>query len=244
MAGMPQKYSFMLYGVGLASGAPLGWFAISFLFPSVVSEWALYVYLFLGTSIAFGGFGYILGASHDRLMKSAQRDALTGLWNQRAFFEVARLLLSISERDETALALIMLDIDRFKLVNDRNSHLFGSYVLKEVAGILRTSTRKSDVVGRYGGDEFVICLPRTGADEAVAITERIRQCIEREEFRHGRYRAQVTVSLGVAEIRDGTSDDVVRLIESADRALYQAKAAGRNRVVLWNGQPVVESQWQ
>jgi diguanylate cyclase (GGDEF)-like protein len=131
-----------------------------------------------------------------------------------------------SNRTTHPFAVLMADVDNFKHYNDTNGHPAGDAVLKEVADILRKSTRASDCVARYGGEEFCLILPVTSAAEAMQLAERIRARVAKTDFPGG----TITLSLGVASVpEDAITADAA--IESADASLYQAKREGRNRVV-------------
>lgn len=160
----------------------------------------------------------------------ALRDSLTKLLNRRALFEIFDQEWSRAERTENSLACIMLDIDRFKEVNDTQGHLVGDKVLSRVACILEQQCRKSDSVGRYGGEEFCAILPDTNKEQAVTIAERIRKAIKDMDVSHESKRTSVTVSLGIAERNTGTLT-VQELIDEADQALLLAKRSGRNCTV-------------
>jgi diguanylate cyclase (GGDEF)-like protein len=123
----------------------------------------------------------------------------------------------------------MIDIDFFKRVNDTQGHAMGDAVLSSVARVLREQTRETDVVGRYGGEEMVVVAVETSVQDAVALAERIRAAIESHNIRHDGRDAQVTVSIGCAELSDSDcrADD---LVARADSKMYEAKEAGRNRV--------------
>jgi diguanylate cyclase (GGDEF)-like protein len=161
-------------------------------------------------------------------------DSLTKAYNRRYFFEHLGSELSRAERYGKPLACVLVDVDHFKQVNDRHGHLVGDRVLVRIAEILRDNIRSADVVARFGGEEFVILLPETGANEAAALIDRIRQEIERERFpatENGTL--SVTVSAGVAEYEPVASvREPDALLRETDEALYRAKEAGRNRIEL------------
>jgi diguanylate cyclase (GGDEF)-like protein len=140
--------------------------------------------------------------------------------------------ISRSERSAQPLALLMVDIDRFKRLNDTYGHLIGDVVLKAVARRLTETLRPTDFLVRYGGEEFVALLPGAAQAQALAAAERLRTAVERSDFAAADPRAvlKVTVSIGVAVL--APEENVERLIERADTALYRAKAAGRNNVVF------------
>jgi two-component system cell cycle response regulator len=159
----------------------------------------------------------------------AATDALTGLLNRRAFTEAMERELARCLRHQLPLSLLLLDVDHFKRTNDTFGHTAGDRVLKEVAAQLLRSTRKSDLVARWGGEEFVVALPQTAAPGAALAAERIRASIEACVISFLGQRVPVTASLGVASLAASSLDE---LIARADAAMYDAKRQGRNRVVL------------
>ena len=175
--------------------------------------------------------------SNERLADVAERDALTGLIN-RAGFE-ARFLQTWKEslRDRTLFSVIMIDVDRFKQTNDNYGHLYGDKVLKRIANLVLEALRKEgDHAARFGGEEFVILLPNTDEPAAMRVAERLRRLVEVAGFppiETSRVAAEsivATVSCGVATTVPRSVEERHHLIHAADRALYKAKAAGRNRV--------------
>lgn len=158
------------------------------------------------------------------------RDALTGLNNRRQFLTLLEAELSRGERFQRPLALLMIDIDFFKRVNDIYGHQAGDAVLKEVAQLLKINTRLVDEVCRYGGEELAVLLPETGTGMALQVAERLRSAIEQTPFDVGDGRSiHITASVGVAFCGD-EGESVESLISAADGALYTAKREGRNRV--------------
>jgi len=166
-----------------------------------------------------------------KTLSSAIRDELTGLYNRRYFNE--RLLEEIerSRRTGGIVSLISCDIDHFKHVNDTHGHPAGDRVLVLLAGIMRSSLRKSDVIARYGGEEFMILLLDTPKKQAWETAEKLRQHIAAAEIDHGGSLIRITVSFGVASFgEDG--DSIEALLDMADKALYTAKFQGRNQVCV------------
>jgi diguanylate cyclase (GGDEF)-like protein len=164
------------------------------------------------------------------LEAAARVDAKTGLLNAVAWEELTRRELIRSRRTGGAVAVLIVDIDRFKLINDRYGHLAGDAVLRDIAGALANGVRASDVVGRFGGEEFVVVLPGAGSREALRIAERLRARI-RELGVAGTDDRPLSVSIGVAcAPLDGIALD--DLLLAADAALYRAKECGRDRVLL------------
>ncbi|MCU0662882.1 MAG: GGDEF domain-containing protein [Myxococcota bacterium] len=166
------------------------------------------------------------------LERRAMTDELTGLPNRRAFDEAVRRELERAKRIEKPLCLLMLDLDKFKIVNDTHGHQAGDAVLVEVAAVLRDTCRACDFAARLGGEEFVVILPHTPKDGAVVAAERIRQRVEEVQIRYDKKILRITVSIGVAEVKDpGRPRAEVAAMRSADDALYEAKEKGRNCIV-------------
>ncbi len=155
----------------------------------------------------------------------SRHDALTGLANRRAFDAFLLESFNLAQRYRRALALILLDVDRFKSYNDQYGHPAGDEVLKRLAGVLQSEARETDLVARIGGEEFAIVLPQTDLEGAEGLGERVRVAVEACVS----FRRPVTVSLGVAAIREETAGPAT-LVHDCDMALYRAKGAGRNRV--------------
>lgn len=155
----------------------------------------------------------------------ASTDALTGLLNRRGLEPLVRREQARAERREEALALLLIDVDHFKRVNDRFGHRVGDAVLRRLAAVLVRVSRASDLVARFGGDEFVVLLPATDRRGAESLAERIRHAVASEDFLENGER--VTVSIGVTVVQGEEHAEPVAL---ADLALYRAKRAGRDRV--------------
>ena len=177
-----------------------------------------------------------------RLFELATVDDLTGLVNKRAWLSRLEDALHLATRHELPTSVLLLDIDHFKRVNDTHGHLAGDQVLRQVAEVLRSHARTSDLAGRYGGEELVILLPHTDAAGAVIVAERLRTAIETLELDWNGTTVRVTASIGAATLTpptpDGTArDTAAQLIERADTALYAAKHAGRNRVASAHEEP-------
>ena len=182
--------------------------------------------------------GRVLEASYQRafaleqeLHRDARTDLLTGLDNRRSMQELGRTAVKLARRTGAPVSLVLCDFDRFKDVNDKYGHEAGDSVLMQTAAILRNQLRDSDVVGRWGGEEFVVLMPATHASGAVGVAERLRTAIA--ETRFELVAEKQTISLGVA-----TSQTIVDpgfewdlLLKEADQRLYRAKREGRNRVV-------------
>jgi diguanylate cyclase (GGDEF)-like protein len=156
-------------------------------------------------------------------------DHLTGLNNRRAFNDAIGPMWSSALRSQRHVSIIMLDIDKFKDINDSFGHAIGDVILIETAKVLREECRDADVLARWGGEEFILFLPETDTANAVALAERLRRTIAAIRVDVGEREIVFTASFGVAE-RSADSSDLQALISSADRLLYEAKAGGRNRV--------------
>ncbi len=176
---------------------------------------------------------HALEQSNEELRRLARTDSLTGLLNHRAAIQEAEKALAGARRYNFALAIVMVDIDHFKLLNDRYGHQAGDEALSAVAGVLCSNLRETDVCGRYGGEEFILILTHTNIGEAKALGSRIKQAVAETRFNLAPG-AQITASLGIAmcyptQCGKHTADS---LINAADKALYQAKNQGRNRVCM------------
>jgi len=177
-----------------------------------------------------------ISEARSRLAQLAIRDELTGVFNYRYLHERMNEEFKRAERYREPLACIMVDIDHFKRVNDRFGHDAGDSVLREVAHRLRKAVREIDVVTRYGGEEFLLVLPSTNFAGALAVADRVWRSIGSEPFAMSKHQERVTGSLGVAVFpsRDIKSKD--ELLKAADRALYQAKQEGRDRICVYQHQ--------
>ncbi len=159
----------------------------------------------------------------------ADTDSLTGLYNRKKLDEILVDQFARLRRNHRPFAVLMLDLDNFKAINDNHGHVVGDEVLAQVAAILRQSVRTIDFVARYGGEEFVIVLVESAVDSALDIAERIRSDVENSSYGTSNTRISVTVSLGVTHSRE-SDDGPEQVLARADHALYEAKHAGRNQV--------------
>lgn len=166
-------------------------------------------------------------AAREQMRVQATHDALTGIWNRAAILETLQRELARSERQKLPVAIIMVDIDHFKQINDSHGHLAGDAVLREAARRLRSSIRPYDSIGRYGGEEFLIIVPGTNPQGAFSQAERLRVSMSREPITFSDGHVNVTISLGVTVNSGGEKGE--ELIHAADAALYRAKSRGRNR---------------
>jgi two-component system, cell cycle response regulator len=168
-----------------------------------------------------------LTARNDRLEELVFFDELTGLRNRRAILHEVGVLMAGAKRHDQTLSVLMVDVDRFKAINDQHGHRAGDEVLREVAGRLLGRMRDADLGGRLGGDELLVVLPATGLEGACTLAESIRAAIADGPVPTSAGPIDVTVSIGAATLEP--ADDIPRLLERADRALYAAKAGGRDQ---------------
>lgn len=163
-------------------------------------------------------------------LETAYRDPVTGISNRAALNATLERELGLAARHGNGLALLLIDVDYFKRVNDSYGHIAGDAVLKTLADRIVECIRSSDMAFRYGGEEFAVVLSNTDSPGAELLAQRIRESIATRPFQYDAMRIDITVSVGVSAAVPG--DDPTRLIDRADTALYAAKAAGRNRVML------------
>ena len=176
-----------------------------------------------------------LEIAHEKLMNMLNKDSMTGLYNRRYFNEISNILLQIAKRERTHLSALMIDIDKFKLINDAYGHLVGDMVLKDVASIMLEITRGSDIVVRFGGEEFIVLLPSTELQGAQLIAQKIKEAIEANKIIIEESKIiQCTVSIGISECDCENDTDIDDLVHRVDVAMYDAKRSGRNKVILYN----------
>jgi len=183
----------------------------------------------LARTALFAAFGYTLGRQADELAELSQTDPLTRLLNARGFAARLHAEIKRSQRDNEPLSLLFLDVDGLKNINDRHGHRAGSDALRQVAEVIRGKLRETDMSARWGGDEFTILVPRTDADAAIHLAERIRTSVAEQS---GGW--PVTASIGVATLgsaEDGVDPNAAALMRAADDAMYEAKRRGKNKVV-------------
>ncbi|HEU0076912.1 MAG TPA: diguanylate cyclase, partial [Longimicrobiaceae bacterium] len=172
-----------------------------------------------------------LEMANRRLKKLSITDGLTELFNHRHVHELLHDEFERSARTGESIAVVMMDLDRFKAVNDTYGHPTGDVILYETARIIKETAREIDSVGRYGGEEFIAILPETDEEPAANFAERVRAAVEEHVFRDGATEVRMTVSCGVASAAAEGVDSPEALLKAADEALYQAKHGGRNQVV-------------
>ncbi len=189
-------------------------------------------YLRVGNCI----YRYLAGGNveaeyHEEIYRLTIIDALTQIHNQRYLIDFLEREVLRTSRHGRPLSLAMLDIDRFKSINDEMGHLVGDYTLRELSASLKKMVRREDLFARYGGEEFAFVLVETSLPQALEVAERIRMAIEKHLFRFEEQSFSLTVSLGVVECATDGAASAMELIRQADEKLYEAKRAGRNRVI-------------
>mgnify|MGYP004506228317 CR=1 FL=1 len=172
-----------------------------------------------------------LELANKRLKKLSITDGLTELYNHRHVHQLLHDEFERSARTGEPIAVAMMDLDRFKSINDTYGHPTGDVILYETAKIIKETAREIDMPGRYGGEEFIAILPGTEEESAEAFAERVRQAVESHVFRDGATEVRMTVSCGVAAFPAPGVDAPEALLKAADEALYQAKHGGRNQVI-------------
>lgn len=210
-------------------------------FPGLTSNVSQSIGFLVMTSlsiIATMGFILLLKRRSDQEIRLlAMTDALTGIYNRRAFIQRAEQECALAQRNGIPLALLMIDVDHFKQINDLHGHPVGDTVLLEIATLLGERLRKQDTLARYGGEEFCVLLPGTDETGAVSIAENLRQIISVTPFNVGAAAIYTTISIGVsvrAPSHTPFLEDFHCLLSAADAALYQAKRDGRNCIVTVN----------
>lgn len=193
-----------------------------------------------GDKITLGSTTILKFTYHDRLDETFQkqmfdaavRDGLTGAFNKNYLMNQLNTELAFAKRHQAPLSVIMFDVDHFKSVNDTHGHLAGDAILKRLSELTQSMLRSDDIFARYGGEEFTILSRGIDTTRAMVVAERLRLAIERTDFIYEGRHIPITVSMGVAAVPDIMTNTPDELIGAADRALYDAKNNGRNRVCL------------
>jgi diguanylate cyclase (GGDEF)-like protein len=236
--GWSRQLAYPVLGALLAGLTTLGLFVtqalsqhqvptLGFLRAQLDSLRVVYVYTAGTTTALLTSLGWLWGKREARLRAGSLTDPLTGLWNRRQLATRMKEEMARALRHRTPLAFLLIDLDRFKQLNDRAGHHAGDEALRSVADAIRRSCRRSDVAARYGGDEFAVLAPATAGSDAAALGERIRLAVSDTT-------QALSVSIGVADLGDlerPTVEHQNDLCLAADQALYEAKQRGRNCVV-------------
>jgi diguanylate cyclase (GGDEF)-like protein len=240
LPGERQGLRYPLIGAVLACGAPMGLLGLRRLLlgdrytirEEIRRDLPTYVYLTVATTFVFAVFGRVVGLYAEQLAELSTTDSLTGLLNARAFYARLEQELERSRRSGQALTLILLDLDNLKALNDEHGHATGDNALRALGLAIRREMRATDIGARLGGDEFGLLAVGSAAEAGHALAARLHAAIADEMRR--RVGLNVTASIGLVAFepsRHGAADGHA-VHASADRALYEAKRAGRNRVVL------------
>lgn len=188
-------------------------------------------------SLTLGGYLTNLILKNDELQEEINKlttyDSLTGLLNRSVFMERATHLFNIAVRGEEAFSIIIVDIDRFKDVNDTYGHATGDQILANFGKLLRTTLRKSDLGCRYGGEEFALFLPKTNTRQAQEFSERIHQLVKEDEAEYNGTLIKLTLSVGIVSFPKERAISAEGLVNMADQALFHAKKTGRNRTIVY-----------
>jgi diguanylate cyclase (GGDEF)-like protein len=237
---MSRQRTYGLAAVALALGAPagllllrlvrqgrwiLGWVRSEF-----AGEAATYLYITVSTMVVFLLFGLVLGHAADRLVEQSVTDPLTGLRNRRFFHERLADEFARARRSTSPLSVVLLDVDRLKELNDQHGHGAGDRALRRAAAVIQHAARVTDVVARWGGDEFIVLAPDTDSTQAETLARRI--CLLASEDFEADATERRTLSAGVATMVASRHTSPERLLQAADQGLYAAKRAGRDRVAL------------
>ncbi len=174
-----------------------------------------------------------LEEANEKLAAASVRDGLTGLYNHYRFQEIMDSEYQRARRYDLPLCLLVIDIDNFKLINDTYGHLFGDFVLKELAHVINTSIRDIDISSRYGGEEFTVILPNTELDGGNTVAEKLRQAVAEHVFKQGDHVAKLTVTIGMSSLAEGDINSKEDMVKHADEAMYDGKIKGKNKVVCW-----------
>ena len=177
-----------------------------------------------------GELGSIEAQYHEEIYQLTIIDGLTQVHNKRYLLELLEREMSRCSRHGRALSVVLIDLDRFKQINDQFGHLAGDHVLREMTALMKGCVRREDCLARYGGEEFVLALPETARESAVFLADKLRLLVERHEFVFEGKRIPVTYSAGVVQW-GSMHDSPLAFLKAADEKLYEAKRRGRNRVV-------------
>ena len=176
------------------------------------------------------GSGNVEAVYHEEIYRMMITDGLTGIANRRKLDEALENEFLRAKRYGRPLSIAILDADHFKKVNDNHGHIVGDFVLKKLATLFQQNIRREELLGRYGGEEFVVVMPEVDSNGAFQLAEKLRKTVETTVFKSGETELPVTISVGVATL--GEEESVKDFLDTADQALYRSKEEGRNRVTI------------
>ncbi|MEC8051095.1 MAG: GGDEF domain-containing protein [Myxococcota bacterium] len=176
------------------------------------------------------GSGNVEAVYHEEIYRMMITDGLTGIANRRKLDEAMENEFLRAKRYGRPLSIAILDADHFKKVNDTHGHIVGDFVLKKLATLFQQNIRREELLGRYGGEEFVVVMPEVDSSGAFQLAEKLRKTVEGTVFKSGEAELPVTISVGVATL--GAEESVKAFLDTADQALYKSKEDGRNRVTI------------
>ncbi len=174
--------------------------------------------------------------TEQKMRELASHDTLTGLLTRHAFFESALSYVTLAKREKSAFSIAIVDLDLFKKINDRYGHPTGDAVLQLFASVLYSVSRRSDIIGRVGGEEFALLLPSTQQAEAYEFCQRLHGAIGKAVLKHDHGLISYTASIGLASFDSNSQDSVENMLALADKALYKAKNNGRNQTAIYSDQ--------
>lgn len=229
-----------VYGFILSFASPLGWFVLQILAgrDPLAEEYydpLLYAYMGVATAIVFSTLGFYIGKRELMITDMALTDGLTGLYNKRYFSTRLDQEFERYKRHQHPLAIIQIDLDYFKKINDTFGHQVGDEILIKVAHMLKGNCRKNEIAARVGGEELCVIALDCDQEEALRLAERLRYKVNNLNYCYQEMEIPVSASLGVA-CADTTTSSGQDVYQHADLALYEAKRTGRNKVCLYSGQ--------
>lgn len=170
----------------------------------------------------------------EEMRELATYDQLTGVYSRRAFLEISNQYFEVAKREQKQIAVLFIDIDYFKKINDGYGHAIGDVVLRTVAEEISNTIRKSDILGRYGGEEFIISILNAGEEDALIVAEKIRNIVHGKIIVIGDHSIFASISIGISISRREVPTSLDDLIHEADKAMYVSKNSGRNRTTIFS----------